>query len=88
MLRINPIIRTNSVNPYQQQDAKAKEVNKRNQKDEVRISPEAKELLGASNKAERGQDVDKVQRLRNEVAAGTYHVDANKIADKLLPYLE
>jgi len=50
-------------------------------RDEVRISPEAKELLGA-NQAR----IEHLSELKRAVEDGTYRVDAMKIADKLLPY--
>lgn len=56
-------------------------------KDEVSISPEAKELLESErmNQAERAQ---KLSELKDSVSTGTYYVDAGRIADKLLPYLK
>ncbi|MBJ6361925.1 flagellar biosynthesis anti-sigma factor FlgM [Paenibacillus sp. GCM10012307] len=56
-------------------------------KDEVSISPEAKELLESqrTNQAERA---NKLNELKQSVSTGTYHVEAGKIADKLLPYLK
>jgi|HigsolmetaAR203D_1030402.scaffolds.fasta_scaffold00453_5 negative regulator of flagellin synthesis FlgM len=51
-------------------------------RDEVRISSEAKGLLEAGQaRAER------IQELKRSIESGTYHVDARKIAEKLLPYL-
>lgn len=52
-------------------------------KDEVRISSQAKELHGTQH-AERS---DKIESLKQAVSTGTYHVEANKIAEKLLPYI-
>ncbi len=56
-------------------------------KDEVSISPEAKELLESQrmNQAELAQ---RLSELKSSVSAGTYSVDAGKLADKLLPYLK
>lgn len=83
MMKVNPLTRTGAVNPYQNQEAKAKELSqgKGKRKDKVEISSEAKQLLGASNEA-------KVQQLKSEVASGTYYVEAGKIAEKLLPYFK
>jgi len=54
-------------------------------KDQVEISDEAKELLGAQGGA--GVDrTEKIESLKNQVKAGTYYVDAGKIAEKLLPF--
>lgn len=49
--------------------------------DVVNISSEAKQLLGAS---EANQHIDE---LKQSYLSGTYHVEASKIAEKLLPYL-
>ena len=57
-------------------------------KDDVQISFAAKELLQeaqAGNSAERAQ---KLEQLRTAVQDGTYRVDAEKIAEKLLKYLK
>jgi negative regulator of flagellin synthesis FlgM len=51
-------------------------------KDEVQISDEAKELLGAQS----GDRESRIRELKNEVSSGTYRVDAGKIAEKLLPF--
>jgi negative regulator of flagellin synthesis FlgM len=50
-------------------------------RDEVRISPEAKELLGADQAR-----IEHLLELKRAVEDGTYRVDAMKIAEKLLPY--
>lgn len=76
------------MNPYQKQkDAQAIGVNKARKKDEVQISAAAKEMLTTSqaNGAERTKHID---QLKQSVASGTYHVEAGKIAEKLLPYLK
>jgi len=53
-------------------------------KDEISISPEAKELLEAS-----GKDNDaRIDELKRAVSSGNYRVDAQKIADKLLQYFD
>lgn len=82
-MKVNPLTRTGAVNPYHNQDTKARELNhgKGKRSDKVEISSEAKQLLGASNEA-------KIQQLKNEVSAGTYYVEAGKIAEKLLPYFK
>jgi len=51
-------------------------------RDEVRISEEAKGLLEADQ-----ERVERIQELKRSVQAGTYHVDARKVAEKLLPYI-
>ncbi|GKS14103.1 flagellar biosynthesis anti-sigma factor FlgM [Paenibacillus chitinolyticus] len=87
-MKINDSHRIGNVNPY----AKHKEqfqtaaAGKRNRpKDEVQISTEAKELLGAAGDENR---MRRIEELKQQVKSGTYHVEAGKIAEKLLPYLK
>lgn len=54
--------------------------------DEVHISEEAKRLLDA-REAQQTERIRKLETLRQEVASGTYYVEAGKIAEKLLPFL-
>jgi len=54
--------------------------------DEVHISEEAKRLLDA-REAQQTERIRKIEALRQEVASGTYYVEAGKIAEKLLPFL-
>lgn len=42
-------------------------------------------MLNRSSDADR---VKKIQELKQQVASGTYRVDADKIAEKLLPYFK
>ncbi len=56
---------------------------KARQTDEVHISQEAFKLQGTQG-TERSKHI---QELKQQVSAGTYQVDASKIAEKLLPYL-
>lgn len=61
---------------------------KEKRRDEVQISSEAKELLGTQRNSETGSATkQRLEELRQSVSAGTYHVDARKIAEKLLPYI-
>ena len=57
------------------------------QKDVVRISAEAKELLEAqrSHSAERAE---RVASLKRQVRTGTYFVRADLVAEKMLPFLK
>ncbi|HEU4457978.1 MAG TPA: flagellar biosynthesis anti-sigma factor FlgM [Methylibium sp.] len=48
----------------------------------VSISATATQLIGAATGGE--FDAAKVERLRREIADGTYRIDAEKIADKLI----
>lgn len=87
-LKINDVNRMNGVaNVYQKQgELQANRSTMTKRQDEVQISEAAKEMLSTSklNEAGRGQRID---QLKQSVASGTYHVEAGKIAEKLLPYL-
>jgi len=87
-MRINEINRTGSVQAYrnQNQDKMQSQKNKDKASDEVHISAEAKRMLEAQQMdSARGM---KLAELKQAVSTGTYHVDADKVAEKLLPYLE
>ncbi|MFD2116999.1 flagellar biosynthesis anti-sigma factor FlgM [Paenibacillus yanchengensis] len=87
-MKINESGRVSGIaNPYKlQQEMRAEQFGTKRRKDEVQISPEAKEMLQSSqlNQAERSKHIE---QLKQSVASGTYHVEAGKIAEKLLPYL-
>lgn len=55
-------------------------------KDNVSISPEALELLQSQQLSE-ADKAKKIETLKSAVSSGTYHVDAGKIADRLLPFI-
>lgn len=87
-MKINETNRIGALNPYQKQnESRTNGANKAQKKDEVQISAAAKEMLttSKSNDAERNQ---RIELLKRSVASGTYHVEAGKIAEKLLPYLK
>lgn len=89
-MKINGIHSVGGPNPYNRnQETRTSEgkSSREKQKDEVRISSEAQELLEAQG----GNDADrlqKLQELKHSVSTGTYHVEARHIAEKLLPYLK
>jgi negative regulator of flagellin synthesis FlgM len=88
-MKINDINRAGSINSYRNQSQSGKGIaphNKGNAKDEVYISEAAKQLLGSQ--AVDPARAERVADLKNEVSTGTYYVDANKVAEKLLPYLD
>ncbi len=88
-MKINDIQRIGAINPYRKNNGHASDKaygKKGVPKDEVLISSEAKELLSAH--ADSAQRAKKVQELKQSVMTGTYHVDAGKIAEKLLPYIK
>lgn len=54
--------------------------------DRVSLSPQARELIEARRALEAIPDVreDKVAEIRERIAAGTYRIDAEAIADKMI----
>lgn len=54
--------------------------------DKVELSPKAQELRAAREAIHKMDDVDhaKVAEIKAQIEAGTYKVDANKIAGKML----
>ena len=90
-MKINENGRIGAVNPYKKTGdaASAQAAGKKGKaKDQVEISAEAKELLGASGSVRTEEQNLRIESLKNSVSSGTYHVDAKKIAEKLLPYLQ
>jgi negative regulator of flagellin synthesis FlgM len=81
-MKINDIHRTGAVNPYRKTaDSQLSQTESKKKKiDEVNISSEAKELQSST-------ETRRVESLKQSYISGTYHVEAHKIADKLLPYL-
>jgi negative regulator of flagellin synthesis FlgM len=83
-MKINDMQRIAATNSYRKSNddkiaqAEGKKLKK---KDEVNISPEAKQLLGASTAKHH------IEQLKQSYQTGSYHVEANKIAEKLLPYI-
>lgn len=86
-MKINDINRTGMVNPYRKAMTAppATRTHKHDKKaDNVQFSEAGRKLLEAAADPERAA---KISRLKESVATGTYHVEAGKIAEKLLPYL-
>ena len=87
-MKINEIQRIGAINQYRNQHSKAGQSEGKGKRDEVHISSEAQQLLDAQAQAaaeERGQ---RIEELKQSVSSGSYYVEANKIAEKLLPYLK
>lgn len=88
-MKINESGRVNAVQNYRKAQGidGANAVGKKNRKDEVVISSQAKELLEAqaSNQVEMSE---RLQRIKASIEDGTYTIDAHKLADKLYPYLK
>ncbi|MEB3102339.1 flagellar biosynthesis anti-sigma factor FlgM [Ferviditalea candida] len=86
-MKINDLQRIGGMNPYRKDTGTKASDNagkRGKQKDEVHISQEAKMLHEVQEADLRSS---RIQNLKQSVAAGTYHVEAQKIAEKLLPYL-
>lgn len=87
-MKINEPGRVGPVNPYK------KAADNRNtfasgkaekKKDQVEISPEAKELLEAQAADSKR---DRIEELKKSVASGTYQVDARKLAERIFPFIK
>lgn len=90
-MKINDTKRVGSINPYKQvndQRALNGTNKKEKQKDQLIISNEAKELLETNSAVPSEERAMKISQLKQSVAAGTYRVEAGKIAEKLLPYIK
>jgi negative regulator of flagellin synthesis FlgM len=90
-MKINENQRIGAVNPYRKAgDASLTQTagKKDKPKDQVEISDEAKELLGAQGSARTEEQSRRIDELKKSVSSGSYHIDAKKIAEKLLPYLK
>jgi negative regulator of flagellin synthesis FlgM len=84
-VKINETQRVGAIHSYKRsEESRTGETNskKSGRRDEVQISSEAKELQDSS-----GVSRQKINELKQAVSSGTYHVDAMKVAEKLLPYL-
>lgn len=81
--RINGVSKTYQVqNEYRKDDSRKARI-----KDEVQISQTAQKMLNSS-RAEHPERAAYINQLKESVQTGTYHVEAGKIAEKLLPYLK
>ncbi|MDR6883484.1 flagellar biosynthesis anti-sigma factor FlgM [Bacillus sp. 3255] len=88
-MKINEPGRISGTNPYRKNEIRTASMGpKQRQTDQVQISEEAKELLGAQQSGEASLKTEKINLLKQQVSSGTYHVDAIKIAEKLLPYFK
>lgn len=84
VMKINEPSRVGNVNPYRKTTGgnPASAASRTSKKDEVQISTEAKEMLSSVRNPE------KLDELKKAVSTGTYHVDAQQVAEKLWPYLK
>lgn len=90
-MKINETGRINAINPYQRtaESQKQEQLKKSTRKDEVSISDEAIQLLKAQNSSKiDAERSNKIESLKQQVSAGTYQVDAAKLAETLAPYFK
>lgn len=86
-MKINDLGRV-AQNPYNKVKEKAEiaSASTKKTKDELQISPEAKALL-ALQKSQPSRD-SRIEALKESVRNGSYHVESEKIADKLKNYFK
>lgn len=89
-MKINDTGRVGAINNYQRQyEAGRKGLDhKSRRKDELSISTAGMELLKAQESALSPERMKRIEELKEQVSTGTYHVDAGKLAEKLLPYFK
>lgn len=88
MMKINDINRVTGINKGYQNQMEYRQFNqKSSKKDEVQISQAAQELL-ESSRAEGSERAEQIKALKQAVQTGTYHVEAGKLAEKLLPFFK
>lgn len=89
-MKINETGRVGGVSSYQRNTdmPRHEELKKNRRKDEVSISAEAMEMLQSQDKTTNAERAQKIQDLKARVSAGTYHVDAEKLVEKLIPYFK
>lgn len=90
-MKINETGRLSSIQAYRNQAQAAKEaqqVTKSKQaRDNVKISEEAKKLL-ETQRAQANDRTERIEQLKKQVQSGTYQVSAEKLAEKLWPFLK
>lgn len=84
-MKINDTQRISAAQQYQRQQPMLRDAKQALRKDEVSISLEAKEMLESRNKVQETGRSERIQELKHAVSTGTYHVDAEKVAERLLP---
>ncbi|WP_339060500.1 flagellar biosynthesis anti-sigma factor FlgM [Tepidibacillus marianensis] len=83
-MRINDINRIQGMNPYQKANQKRDELKKTDaKKDQISISEEAKELLGKTKEMTHQQKID---QIKEQINNGTYKVDSEQVAKKILDW--
>ena len=89
-MRINDVNRAGGIQPYKKiQSAKTDgyDVKKPGGRDDIQISAEAQQALQNAKLQGIGATDERLAELKKAIANGSYMVDADKLAEKLLPYL-
>lgn len=88
MMRINKT--DNVLSLYNKNNTVKKNENKRRKEDGIELSKEAKDYQFAMKKVKDMPDVrrSRVDEIKAQVQAGTYKIDSEKIADKILRNVE
>ncbi|MBB6632595.1 flagellar biosynthesis anti-sigma factor FlgM [Cohnella thailandensis] len=87
-MKINQTQRVGMYQAYQQAaEARPDQAVGKKRKDEVQISAEAKELLDLQGKTPDAARAHKIESLKQEVSTGTYYVDTDKLAERILPFI-
>jgi len=91
-MKINDVNRLGAANPYRKHLATGGQMSvdkKSGAKDEVKFSEEALKLLESQELAASDPaKAAKLNELKDAVSSGTYKVDADKIAGKMLAYFK
>lgn len=76
----------NPINPYKNQQLKTEATKNASMKfaDQIEISSQAKDLQGIKDYST--ERADKVQRIKQQIEAGTYQVDANRLANDIATF--
>lgn len=87
-MKINDVNRIQGINKYQQLNQKdSKDIKNNSQKrDQISISEEAKALLEKNKEVTSSNP--RVDELKSEINNGTYKVDSQKVADKLVDWFK
>lgn len=89
-MKINDSQRMNSLPPYRSAapSASGRSVyGGKGARDDIRISSEAKELLELQ-RMEQANRAQHIEELKSSVREGTYQVSAERVAEKLWPFLK
>lgn len=84
-MKINETQRISATQQYHRQYAAQRTAKPAMRKDEVSISTEAKEMLDAQSRVQDSNRSERIQNLKEAVSTGTYEVNAEKVAEKLMP---